>query len=255
MAQSKGKWSIVMVRRLAVEIASITVVIATGLLLNVAIPKAMFRAIPRTEIHHYMVPTNLSQTISNIALWSTSAVLIALSFCVILLIKRSFKLAFVYASMNCFGLAAKTLLTYFAKSIIIKLRPDAFSKCSYMLPILLKDHMSIDELFLDTLTICKDTSKSFNESFFSGHAATMVYSTLSFVLLLEYLTKNFARTLLISILVLYGMLISFSRRAAGRHHFEDVVFGIICGVIFAVYVYYEFRAYRKNNRRKERSCY
>lgn len=187
-------------------------------------------------------PFVVKETVSNVLLWIIALVVPA-SILVLLWLKHRN----VYHLHNSllgllFATGISTLITQIAKTLTGRLRPDFLERCQpgidYKLTMKLVD-----------ISVCSQTNfnilKDGTESFFSGHTS-LSFAGLGFLSLC--LAYNFGlwrhpfrayKTLLFLAPLLIAFFIALSRVSDYRHHWEDVLVGLITGLLAAVYSFFQ----------------
>ena len=193
-------------------------------------------------------PTGNGMTISNVALWTSVVIFTIFSFVFIQQITKSFTLAYVHFFLLTLGSLGVGLLNYSAKKTISRLRPDALNKClDISNGFKVQEEYSIKEYWITQFPSKCVSSKSFNESFFSGHAAHIFYASDSLVLLVnEYMMTPFSWLFTVTI-VAWEYSVAYSRVVVGRHHSLDVFVGIVMGKLMAYFIWGEYLRYINNN--------
>ena len=194
------------------------------------------------DISLYMNKPSLT-TVSSVVMHLTNLLQIGLVLGWVFYQTKKPEIVWFLAKLLFFGYSAQIMLYDLSKSMVPELRPDAFGNCNVEVAALMRINQTARKHVLLTEVPCNQTSKSFNKTFFSGHASGTVYS--STFLILEFLTSSAEFRKVRSLLALFsGLLaffVSFSRIFDKRHHFSDVCTGMVVGCMGGCFVFWFYK--------------
>ncbi|KAI9293150.1 acid phosphatase/Vanadium-dependent haloperoxidase [Neoconidiobolus thromboides FSU 785] len=191
-------------------------------------------------------PMTQQETVSNLWLWLTSLLFPLIIIITTRLIKKDWN----YIHLGCLGLflsiSVNYLITHVIKNLASRLRPDFLSRCDPNLELIKEQTL----LTLYTISICQQSNlkllRAGMQSFYSGHTSTS-FSGLFYlsIYLYKLLFNNNQQQTYNKVYKLYPCLlpiltasfIMISRVTDYRHHFTDVLFGMIMGIICSVFSY------------------
>jgi len=192
-------------------------------------------------------PYAKKETINNWMLWLLSLVLPIVVIMLVWVKKRDHRETY-YAML---GLFLSSLLAYFichfVKNIVGRLRPDFLDRCNPNLSRISSD-FTIAKLY--DISICGastevelDILRAGSQSFFSGHASTAFAGLgflsfyLSYVLRLPKRPGSVYKVWIVLLPHMIALFIGLSRISDYRHHWEDVLVGLIAGLLCAYFSY------------------
>ena len=198
-------------------------------------------------VEHQTVPTYLC-----LILWIISC---SLSFAIVFVKHKSWKMMSNELYKLMFGFCLCMLLTDVCKFSIGRLRPYFITICKPDLHDVCYDdeeiHISDNETYYgdyfyqkyvdgDTCTDNKDLLKEARLSFVSGHSSISFYTAMFLIIFMKkYINLRIVRNLLQVGNFILALWISISRVNDNMHHPEDVIFGILLGVLSTFITYAE----------------
>ncbi|KAJ1347916.1 hypothetical protein KIN20_003096 [Parelaphostrongylus tenuis] len=144
--------------------------------------------------------------------------------------------ALIYIGYSQIGAACMYVVINLTKVTIGRLRPHFLDVCKPKDLVCSKNEYIINYQCTGDESLVLEARKSF----FSGHSAISMYaSTFAVLYLLSRIPRDLSiksvLPILQTIVIVMGLMISFSRISDNMHHWSDVMVGIIVGVFFASY--------------------
>lgn len=140
------------------------------------------------------------------------------------------------------NLAITGIITDFLKLWISRPRPDFLARCNAKASAPIDKYVGIEVCQLQNFMLLIDGMKSCP----SGHSSLAFSGTVYFCLWLNGQFKLYkkSKSLILQLLswsyILMAVFIAISRSSDYRHHYEDIIFGSLIGIVVSIIVYFKY---------------